>query len=148
MKTKINLEKSIGVWLDHEKAYFIKPDKENHAIEKVHATTNQNIAGGEATGIRLGNNRSTNNEYSEQNKRHEHQKEYFKELSNKLKPYDSIYLFGPSTFKSELRNHLNDDKSFHDKTVETANADEMTENQMVEKVLEHFGVEIKRFKAS
>ena len=146
MKTKVDLEKSIGVWLDHEKAYFIKPNKKDHHIEMIHATTVHNIAGGEPIGIKLGNNRSTNNEYSQENKKHEHQKEYFKELTNKLKSYDSIFLFGPSTFKSELRNHLNDDKAFHDKFIETATADDMTENQMVAKVLEHFGVEIKRVK--
>lgn len=137
---KLDLEKCIGVWLDYGKAYFIKPGKDNSEIEKFSSNleTHQRIDGESSSGARLGNNRSTNNEYSKHTKEQEDVKQYFKSLSTKLKPYDHILLFGASTAKNEFGNYILEDKSFNGKRIKTETADFMTENQMKAKVSEHF----------
>ncbi len=137
---KQDLEKCIGVWLDHEKAYLIKPGKDEKDIETLFSNqhANSRIPGEESSGTRLGNNRSTNDEYSKHNKEQEHLKHYYKSLSEKLKTYDHIILLGASTAKNELGNLISKDKSFNSKTVETKNADHMTPNQMTARISELF----------
>ena len=138
---KLELEKCIGVWLDHEKAIFIKPGNKDHNFEKIlsNVETHVRIPGEDSSGTRFRNNRSTNDEYSVHQNEQEHMKGYYKTLKSKLKNYDGIYLFGPSTAKSELRNQINEDKAFDQIIIETENADDLTDNQLAAQVTKHFG---------
>lgn len=137
---KIELEKCIGVWLDHEKAFFIQPGKSADAIEKVvsNIQVHTRIAGESAAGMRLGNNRSTNNEYSKHTKEHENLKQYYKTLFSKLNSYDHVLLFGSSKAKNEFGNFIREQKPLHTKFVEVKGAEEMSENQMIAQVTEYF----------
>jgi|SRR6185369_2781449 len=137
---KTDIEKCIGVWLDHEKAYFIRPGEPSGSIEKVDSNIESHlrIQGENPPGMRLGNNRSTNNEYSQHSKELEQVNKYYKSLLEKLKPYDHVLLFGSSRAKNEFGNFIRQHKPSHSKIVEVKGAEEMTQNQMAAKVSEYF----------
>ncbi len=137
---KLKAENCIGVWLDHEKAIFINPNEKEHKFEKIYSNVESQlrIAGEDASGTRFRNNRSTNDEYSKHHNEQEHLKSYYKTLMAKIKPFEGVFLFGPSTAKNELRNLINQDKSFDKFVIETENSDDLTDNQLVAKVTKHF----------
>ena len=59
-------------------------------------------------------------------------------LSDRLKNYDNILLFGPTSAKDELNNKLRTDKHFAAKTLKVESAGQLTENQMIAKVKKFF----------
>jgi hypothetical protein len=139
-KSKI-IPAGIGVWMDHSKACLIEPAKNVTAISTIKSPTRpRRIFGEGANGTRLGNNRSTNNEY------HKHEKEknvahaFYKKLANALHVYDEIFLFGPTTARSEFRNYILKENLLPGKKVASRASDYLTNNQMVAQVKKYFKV--------
>jgi hypothetical protein len=132
----------IGLWLDHNKAHFIDLSKGLVIVETVYSDKESELRykGESANGTLLGNNRATNNENHVHNREREIMHEYYRVLIDRLKNYDDIYLFGPTSAKDELYNKLSSDKHFADKTINVASADQLTENQMVANVKKFFNV--------
>ncbi|MBW8360610.1 MAG: hypothetical protein K0M56_00320 [Kaistella sp.] len=137
---KNNLNKQVGVWLDHSEAYFIDLSKDSNIVEKVNSDQESHlrIAGEQGDGVRLGNNRSTNNEHQKHSREQELSKEYYDMLADRLKNFDDILLFGSTHAKDELYNELKSDKHFDGKTISVKPADHLTENQMIAEVRKHF----------
>lgn len=138
---KVKTEKTIGVWLDHRKAHFIDVSKSNAVVETAFSDMESNLrykreAG---NGTLLGNNRSTNSEHHAHNREQRILDDYYKMITDRLKGYDDILLFGPSNAKYELSNKLNGDKHFAQKRIDVVSADHLTENQMVAEVRKFFG---------
>ena len=135
-------DKKVGLWLDHSHAHFIDFSKGPAVVETAFSGEESQLRfGGEhGTGTQMGNNRSTNSEHHRHNREQEHMHEYYNMLADRLKNYDDIFLFGPTTAKDELFNKLNADKSFASKTIQVQSADHMTENQMIAKTRKYFNL--------
>ena len=140
--SKESIKKSIGVWLDHSKAHFIDLSKGPAIVETAFSDKESEVryTGEGSNGTLLGNNRATNNESHVHNRAQEIMQEYYHVLSDRLKNYDDILLFGPTSAKDELYNKLNADKHFAGKNIRVEAADKLTENQMVAKVKSYFNV--------
>jgi stalled ribosome rescue protein Dom34 len=137
---KIKTARRIGIWLDHAKAHFIDISKGPAIIETVFSDKESEIRykGESANGTLLGNNRATNNEHHKHNRERLIMDEYYRVLIDRLKNYDDILLFGPTSAKEELHNKLSADKHFANKAITIAPADQLTENQMVATVRDFF----------
>ena len=137
-----NHSKRIGIWMDHTKAHFIDLSKGIVVVETVYSNKESEIRykGESGHGTLLGNNRSTNNENHEHNRANDIMLEYYHVLSDRVKNYDDILLFGPTGAKDELYNKLSTDKRFVTKNIRVEPADKLTENQMVAQVKEYFNV--------
>lgn len=66
------------------------------------------------------------------------QSSYYKKLSDIIKNYQEVVLFGPTDAKSELLNLLKADHLFENIKIEIIDSDKMTENQMQAFVREYF----------
>ncbi|MCX6320344.1 MAG: hypothetical protein NTX93_00850 [Bacteroidia bacterium] len=66
------------------------------------------------------------------------QSSYYKKLSDIIKNYQEVVLFGPTEAKSELLNLLKADHLFENIKIEIIDSDKMTENQMQAFVREYF----------
>lgn len=66
------------------------------------------------------------------------QSDYYKKLSDVIKGYESVILFGPTTAKEELLNKLASDSNFSHVRIHILNAGKMTENQRHAFVREYF----------
>jgi hypothetical protein len=139
---KNNLNKKVGVWLDHSKAYFVDFSKGPAVIETVYSDkeTQMRFGGEHGNGTQMGKHRSTNNEHHQHNREQEHMHEYYHILADRLKNYDDIFLFGSTTAKDELYNNLKDDKHFAEKSITVKPADHLTENQMVAEAKKFFNL--------
>jgi len=66
------------------------------------------------------------------------QSSYYKKLSDIIRDYQEVVLFGPTDAKSELLNLLKVDHLFENIKIEVIDSDKMTENQMQAFVREYF----------
>ena len=139
---KNNTAKKVGVWLDHAQAHFIDFSKGPASVETAFSEKESQMRyrGETGTGVQLGNNRSTNTEHHQHNREQELMHEYYNMLSDRLKNYDDIFLFGCGTAKDELYNKLKADKHFAEKIMNVRAADYLTENQMVAEARKFFNL--------
>lgn len=122
--------KKLGIWMDHSNAHLIE------------FTTDVNSADGkiitskfthEAKELSLGKSENLMH-----NKERHQQSEYYKELGDVIRNYDSVILFGPTTAKVELFNSLESDQRYSKIRIQVLQADKMTDNQQQAFVREHF----------
>ena len=66
------------------------------------------------------------------------QSSYYKKLSDIIRDYQEVVLFGPTDAKQELLNLLRIDHLFENIKIDVLNSDKMTKNQMQAFVREYF----------
>ncbi len=72
------------------------------------------------------------------NKEQHLQLDYYNEIADVIKNFDSVVLFGPTEAKNELFNILQSNHLFDKISIEIRNTDKMTNNQQHAFVLEYF----------
>ncbi len=135
--------KPVGVWMDHSQAHFIDFAKGFPVVETVYSAQEEQVRfkGESGSATKLGNYRSGNNENHRHNRDQQLMQEYYKILSDRLKNYDNILLFGSTKAKEELYNYLKLNKQFEAKSITVKPADHLTENQMIAEVKKFFDLE-------
>lgn len=120
--------KKLGIWMDHSIAHIIEFTTMHFEIK----TIESNFAN-EAKNQSL-----TKNENLTYNKEEGLLLEYYKKISEVIKDYKRIILFGPTDAKIELFDLLSEDERFLKVKIEIKNTDKMTENQQHTFVNEYF----------
>jgi len=121
-------EKKIGIWIDHSSAHLM--ELRNDPIETIIIASKLTLQDKEHS-LDKGENLMHN---KEQNK----QSEYYKKLSQVIKNYEDVLLFGPTDEKIELFNILRADDHFEKINIKIKQTDKMTENQQHAFVKEYF----------
>jgi stalled ribosome rescue protein Dom34 len=121
--------KRLGIWMDHSTANLIKFTDDETASSTVDAQVGEQD---EPLNPR--------DETMIQNKEQNELSDYFKRISEVIKDYDEVLLFGPTHAKDELNNLLKEDHHFDEVKIEIKPADNMTENQQEVFVREHFNI--------
>jgi stalled ribosome rescue protein Dom34 len=121
--------KRLGIWMDHSTANLIKFTDDETASSTVDAQVGEQD---EPLNPR--------DETMIQNKEQNELSDYFKRISEVIKDYDEVLLFGPTHAKDELNNLLKEDRHFDEVKIEIKPADNMTENQQEVFVREHFNI--------
>ena len=135
---KQNKVSKLAIWLDHSVAHFIEVKKDKVIIATVDSPVESKVRykGETGKGTRLSKTRSTNNEKHTNELKSNQLHQYYKLLSKAIKPYDWVYIFGPTTAKNELLNFIRAKQKLQNKTYIIGSAEEMTVNQMVAKAKE------------
>jgi len=120
--------RQLGIWMDHSAAYLIdlKYNKIVQSIIVSEFTHDDKISG------------LIKNEKLMHVKEQHLQSGYYKKLSETIRNYQEVVLFGPTDAKSELLNLLKGNHLFENIKFEVKNTDKMTENQMHVFVREYF----------
>lgn len=126
--TEMISSKKLGIWMDHSNANlmeFTRDPIETRVLsadfshqDKVHTL-----------------NRS---EAVMHNKEQHQEGDYYKRLSEVIRNYDDVLLFGPTDAKTELFNQLRLDHRFEAIKITIQQADKMTDNQQHAFVRDHF----------
>ena len=108
MKKSKKENKKTGVWLDHAVAHFIKIKNGKVIVESIHSEAESRVRtkGETGTGTKLSSTRAINNEHNKHKREQNLLTKYYKQLAEELERFDTIYLFGPTTAKSELLNRI------------------------------------------
>ena len=69
---------------------------------------------------------------------HQTKSTYFKKISDIIRDYDEVLLFGPTDAKNSLYNLIKEDHNFENISIEIKTTDKMTENQMFAYVKDYF----------
>lgn len=122
-----------ALWLDHSQAHLIRLRKDKVVVDTLFSEyeTRVRIEGETADGTKVGKFRSSNREHTKHQKQQNQLNKYFKELAAKIAKYDFIYLFGPTTAKNQLLNHIRNEGKAKGKTYVVDSADSMTFPQMI-----------------
>lgn len=123
--------KFLAIWMDHEKAHLIEPGV-LPAIQTMYRSEKENAheIGENADGIKLGNFRSSNNEFHKHRKAENQFNVFCKQLTAGLNHFDVLLICGPGEAHKEFRNYLLGEKQFKDKKVVVETTDYLTENQI------------------
>jgi hypothetical protein len=112
--------KCLAIWMDHSNAFLME-------------LTNDLIV----TNTIVSESLNQEEEYSPDthekliHKKEQHQQlSYYKKLSDYIRNYEEVLLFGPTDAKNELWNLLKSDHLFDKTQIDIKNTDKMTENQM------------------
>lgn len=122
--------KQLGIWMDHSIAFI---------MELTNDTIVRSIIISEFTKDEKEVSLSKGENFMNSKKQHL-QSNFFKKLSEVIRNYSEVLLFGPTDAKAELVNILKDNHLFDNITFVVKQSDKMTENQMNAFVKEHFGI--------
>jgi len=124
----MTIEKSLGIWMDHQDARIMEFTTDPIATTTVeskftHQEKEQTLA---------------KREFLMHNKERFEEGDYYRALGEIIRNYNDVVLFGPTEAKVELFNILRKDHRFADIVIEIVPADKMTENQQHAFLMEYF----------
>lgn len=122
--------KQLGIWMDHSIAYFIELSNDK-IVKKTLKIAPAFL--GPLDNLRL-------NESLINNKEENHLSDFYKKISDVIKNFDEVLLYGPTHAKTELFNQLKEDIHFDSIKIEVQPADKMTDNQQEAFVKRYFEV--------
>jgi len=129
---KMKAENRLGIWMDHASANlmeFTAKPIETKTIESKFTHQEKEFS------LKRSENLMHNKEQHEQ-------ADYYKKLSEVIKNYDDVILFGPTEAKTELYNVLRADHLFEKIKIKTQQTDKLTENQQHAFVRNYFSTEL------
>ncbi len=126
-----------GVWMDHASAKLITLDGQIIEIESENES-HLRIPGESGSGSKLGNFRSSNNEYQKHNIENEELRTFFDDIAEKIKPYSKTIIFGPTTAATEFFNYVTNKNKQLSGKLTVDKSDYLTNNQLIEYVKNHY----------
>lgn len=126
----MDTQKQLGIWMDHSIADLI--ELSNDKIGKKTLKIAPAFLG-PLENLRL-------NETLMNNKEQNHLSDFYQKISDIIKDYDEVLLYGPTNAKTELFNRLKKDFHFDRIKIDVHPADKMTDNQQEAFVRKYFNV--------
>ena len=120
--------KRMGIWMDRSVAFLMDLTDKTITEKSILSEFTQKEK----------ENSLRKNEIFMHNKEQHQQSGYYKALSDTIRNYQEVILFGPTDAKNELLNLLKADHLFENIKIEIRDSDKMTENQMHDFVREYF----------
>ena len=124
MKTK----KRLGIWMDHSIAHLIEIKKDSMVTKTIESESK----------LQEAEQHSNKNESLKLSKEQGYHLAFYKKISDIVKDFDEVILFGPTSAKNELLNTIKGNHLFEKVKIEVRSADKMTENQQHAFVEEYF----------
>jgi len=126
MKTK----QQVGIFMDHSNAHIME-----FTVDPIETTTIESTFTHQIKEDTL-----EKSEHLMHNKEQHQQAAFYKKISDVIKYYDNVILFGPTEAKVELFNILKADSAFTKTNITVKQTDKMSENQQHAFVKEHFAL--------
>ena len=122
-------ENKVGIWMDHSTAHLIEFTTEPMETKNIDSPFTHEVK--EDTN-------AAKSEHVLHNKEQHQQAAFYKQISEVIKDYTEVILFGPTDAKLELKNILCADHHFDKIKIETQQTDKMTDAQQHAFVKHHF----------
>jgi hypothetical protein len=124
----MTVKKNLGIWMDHANAHMMEFTTNPTETKTLETPFTNNQKG----------NTAGKSEHVMHNKEQHQRSDYYKEIGEVIRNYQSVMLFGPSTAKTELHNLLKADHRFENIKIEVRQSDKLTENQQHAFVRDYF----------
>lgn len=128
-----------GIWIDASKALIVKLSGNVEHISKIEAEIENpiHLFGDGDKGSFMGTTHVNNEKTFDEKAKHQTEG-YLKDIIEKVKDTDELFVFGPGEIKIHLREHIMGIRDLAPKLKAVETADRMTENQVIEKVKDFF----------
>lgn len=120
--------KRLGIWMDHSIAHLMEFTNKHFEVKTIESKLANELK----------NESLSKNESLTPNKKKRLLLDYYNKLSEAIKDYEQVILFGPTDAKIEFFDLLSEDIRFLKIKFEIKNTDKMTENQQHAFVQEYF----------
>ncbi|WP_294286562.1 hypothetical protein [uncultured Chryseobacterium sp.] len=120
-------KKLAGIWMDKEKAIVVKNHDAQNAFKFF-------LCSPVKAEIQHGNSSENAGNNAEQTNR----VKYFKEIEHLLINSQEVLIIGPGTVQEEFKHYLEETPQFKNLKIQLYTAQQMSEEQVLEKVKEHF----------
>lgn len=120
--------KRLGIWMDHSIAHLMEFTSKHFEVKTIESKLANELK----------NESLSKNESLTPNKKKRLLLDYYNKLSEAIKDYEQVILFGPTDAKIEFFDLLSEDIRFLKIKFEIKNTDKMTENQQHAFVQEYF----------
>ena len=124
--------KQLGIWMDHSVANLIELSNDKMAKRTVKLIP---AFPGSVENLRL-------NESLINNKENDHFADFYQKISDIIKKFDEVLLYGPTQAKTELFNQLKKNIHFDRIKIDVQPAENMTENQQETFVKKYFEIKM------
>lgn len=124
--------KQLGIWMDHSVANLIELSNDKMARRTVKLIP---AFPGSVENLRL-------NESLINNKENDHLTDFYQKISDIIKKFDEVLLYGPTQTKTELFNQLKKNIHFDRIKIDVQPAENMTENQQEAFVKKYFEIKM------
>lgn len=117
-----------GIWVDHSHAFIVTSNTEGDmVIEEIKSS----VESKHKTGIEDGEHHTLADDNVNEKRRHNEMKGFCEDIVSHIKDANEIAIFGPSTAKHELKNHMEKKhKSLAEKIVRLETSDKLSEAEM------------------
>ena len=133
-----NLEKRVGLWIDHRKAVIVTIENETEVIREISSNMEKHIRFSNSTDSHDAiETRGSSSEDVRDRQFGDHLKVFYDEVITSIRDADSIWIFGPGEAKVELENRLKHDE-LGARIVGIETVDKMTYHQIAAKVRSQF----------
>jgi len=123
----MKIPKQLGIWMDHSMAHLMEITNDTIAYSTILSAP-----------VQEEKQNFGNDESQKHNKEQNKLSGFYKRLSDVIKDFQEVILFGPTGAKTELFNLLRHNIHFENIKIEVKTTDNLTENQMQAYVKEHF----------
>ncbi|WP_294321164.1 hypothetical protein [uncultured Chryseobacterium sp.] len=120
-------KKLAGIWMDKEKAIVVKNHDAQNAFKFF-------LCSPVKAEIQHGNSSENAGNNAEQTNR----VKYFKEIEHLLINSQEVVIIGPGTIQEEFKHYLQETPQFKNLKIQLDTAQQMSDEQVLEKVKEHF----------
>lgn len=124
----MNSARYLGIWMDYSIAHLMELTNDTIVTNTIESRSK----------LQKEEQNLSKDESLMHNKEKNQRSAYFKRLSDIIKDYGEVVLFGPTDAKKELLNLLKDNHRFDKMKIEVKTTDIMTENQQLAFVKEYF----------
>ena len=121
--------KKLGIYIDYTKAFLMEFENKKIVSRNIEFEEKGN-------GVDIPENKQAFS--GSGNQEHHLQSGYYLEISDIIRNYDQVVLFGPSNFKNELFKLLEFDHDFDNIKIQNVNTDKMTDLQYHSFVTEYY----------
>ena len=138
------MKKQTGVWIDSSKAIIVKLENKQEDIIEVQSNIENRVHHKNTgnTGTFSGTRLNGNERKFDKKKLHQ-TANFLNDVKERIKNDDEIYLFGPASLKTKLKQSIQKDKQLAPKLRSTETTAALTTNQVVAKVKEFYDLKQK-----
>lgn len=132
----------VGIWIDHRKAVIVSAaaDRVTVKTRESNVGPHSRFSGRAGSTMPEGGPQDEGGEKRYEERYRQHLDQYYDEVIGDFGQPEALLIFGPGEAKSQLKERLSHSPSLSRCSVTIETTDKLTDQQIVTKVKEHYGI--------
>jgi hypothetical protein len=133
----------VGIWIDHRKAVIVSASADRVTVKTLESKVgpHSRYSGRAGSTMPEGGPQDEGGEKRYEERYGQHLDQYYDEVIGHLGQPEALLILGPGEAKLQLKEHLSHFKALSKCIVGVETTDKLTDQQIVAKVKEHYGID-------